>query len=159
MANERRIQFDSATSCISTTATVTDGEVVGGQTELDNSTNLYPMARVVLGIPDTFGATPAGPISLYMVRGDVDGTTNGTALGYAALTTSDGQLDPEHAEYMGGWNPDVDDVGGFVDTINIDISGVAYAKFYIHNETGTTLVYSATAITVKITPFTDQPTP
>ena len=155
MADEAIMTFGSATTCISQTATVADGEVVGGQTELDNSTNLFPLATAVIDIADTFGAAPTGPIDLYVVRGDVDGTSDGTALGYAALTTSDNQTDPEYAERLGAWTPDVDEA--YRDTITISLLGIKKGKFYIMNNTGTTLVYSSNTITVKITPFTFEP--
>ena len=155
--NDERQSYGSPTTVISAVGTVADGEVVGGQTELDNSSALFPFARCVLLIPSTFGATPAGPISLYMVRGEVDGSTDGTALGYAALTTASNQTSPEYAEFMGAFNPDVDEA--YVDSINISLMGAQKAKFYIFNETGTTLVDSASDIALKITPFTRQPTP
>ena len=80
MANEAKMVFaTSATTVISQTATVADGEVVGGDTELDNSTDLYPLATAVIDITDTFGGTPAGTINLYMLRGEVDGTRDGAA--------------------------------------------------------------------------------
>jgi hypothetical protein len=143
--------FETGTEVISTTATVADGEVVGGQTEFNNSTGLHGMAVAVINIPDTFGAAPTGPIDLYMVRAEIDGTNDGTALGYAALTTTDNQTDPEYAEYLGSWNPDQDEA--YRDHINISLIGVKKAKYYIHNQTNTTLVYSASAITVDIIPI------
>ena len=155
MANNAMMVFASATTCISQTATVADGEVVGGDTELDNSKNLYPLATAVIEITDTFGATPSGTIDLYMVRGDTDGTSNNTALGYAALSTTNSQTDPEYAEYVGSYAPDVDEA--YRDAITISLSGVKQAKFYIMNNTGQNLVYSSNAITVKITPFTFTP--
>ena len=155
MANEVKMTFGSATTAISTTAAVANDEVVGGQTEVDNSTTLYPMATAVISIADNFAAAPAGPIDLYMVRGDVDSTTDGTALGYAAKTTSDNIQDPGYLEFVGQWRPTTDEA--YIDTITISLLGVKKAKYYIHNNTGTSLNYSANAITVKITPFTFGP--
>jgi len=152
MANEAKMIFDSSTTCISQTATVSDTYVVGGDTELDNSTSLYPLATAVIDVPGTFGGTPAGPIDLYMVRSD--GTDEGTALGYVAKANSDAVTDPTYAEYIGSWNPDTDEA--YRDSMTISLNGVQKAKFYIQNNTGVTLVYSA-AITVKITPFTFVP--
>lgn len=142
--------FESSTTVISTTATVADGEVVGGQTEFDNSTGLHTAAVAVLNIPDTFGATPDGSIDLYMVRAEIDSTNDGTALGYNALTTTDNQTDPEYAERVGSFNPDVDEA--YRDHCTISLLGVKKAKYYIMNNTGTTLVYSSSAITLKIIP-------
>ena len=155
MANDAIMVFGSATTCISQTATVSDGNIVGGNTELDNSSTLYPLATAVIEITDTFGAAPTGTIDLYMVCGDTDGTSNNTALGYGALANSDAQTDPEYAEYLGSWNPDQDEA--YRDALTISLAGVKQAKFYILNSTNTTLVYSSNAITVKITPFTFTP--
>ena len=142
--------FETGTEVINTTATVADGEVVGGQTEFNNSTGLHGAAVAVINIPDTFGATPDGTIDLYMVRAEIDSTNDGTALGYAALTTSNNQTDPEYAEYLGSFNPDVDEA--YRDHITISLFGVKKAKYYIMNNTGTTLVYSSNAITLDIIP-------
>lgn len=147
--------FETAQEVISTTATVADGEVVGGQTEFATSTDNVHIAGVaVINIPDTFGAAPTGSIDLYMVRAHIDSTNDGTALGYAALTTTDNQTDPEYAEYMGSWNPDVDEA--YRDHLTISLLGVKKAKFYIMNNTGTTLVYSSGAITVDIIPVSQS---
>lgn len=155
MADDAIQVFGTPVTAVTTTATVSDGYVVGGQAELDNSSELYLLATAVINITDTFGAAPTGTIDLYMVRGDVDGTTDGTALGYAALTNSSAQTDSEYAEFVNNFNPNVDEA--YVDTINISLAGVKKAKFYIQNSTNTTLVYSSNAITVKITPFTLTP--
>lgn len=152
MANEQKMAFASATTVISLTSTTADNEVVGGQTELDNSTNLYPMATATLEITDTFTAAPDGTIDLYVVRGDVDGTSDDTALGYAALTTTDNQTDPEYAELLGQFFADVDEA--YRKTITVSLLGIKKGKFYIHNNTGTDLVYTSNAVTVKIAPFT-----
>ena len=138
----------SPTTVISQTATVANTEVVGGDTELDNSTNKDVAAVATLAIPNTFGGTPDGPIDLYMVRGEADGTTDNTALGYAALDTTDNQTDPEYAEYCGSFFPNVDEA--YRDAITISLLGVLKAKFYIRNSTGQNLVYSDTAITLSI---------
>lgn len=142
--------FETGTEVINTTATVADGEVVGGQTEFDNSTGLHGAAVAVLTITDTFGAAPSGTIDLYMVRAEIDGVTDGTALGYAALTTTDNQTSPEYAEWLGSWTPDVDEA--YRDHMTIPLLGVKKAKYYIMNNTGTTLVYSSNAITLDIIP-------
>lgn len=143
--------FETATTAISQTATVADGEVVGGDTEFDNSTGLHGFAVAQIDIADSFGAAPTGPIDLYMVRADLIGSEEGTALGYAQLTTTDNQTDPEYAEWVGSWNPDVDEA--YRDFLNISLLGVAKAKFYIQNNTGTTLDYTSNAITVDIIPI------
>ena len=74
MANELKMVFGSATTVISHAATLASaantysGLTGCTMTQLDNSTTLYPYARAVLGIPDTFAAAPTagGTIDLYM---------------------------------------------------------------------------------------------
>ena len=156
MANEAKMVFDSTTTTvISLSETISDTYIVGGNTELDNSTNLYPLAVATLEVTDTFGAAPTGPINLYMVRGDTDGTSNDTNFGYTSKANSDAVTDPSDAEYLGSWNPDAD--AAYRKQITISLNGVKQAKFYIQNDTNTTLVYSSNPITVKITPFTMGP--
>lgn len=156
--NDRRQQFLAQTEVINsgTSNDVTAGEVIGGQTELDNSVVLAPLGVAIINIPSSFSAAPTGPISLYMVRGEVDGATDGTALGYGALTGTDNQGNPEYAEFMGAWNPTIDEA--YVDAITIDLMGVNKAKFYIQNDTGQTFTTTA-AVTVDVELLTDQPTP
>lgn len=158
MANQAYMLFASAaTTVISLTATVTSTYVVGGQTELDNSTDLYPMATATLEVTDTFGAAPTGPIRLYMQRGDVDGTTDdaNSVLGYAAKVNADAVTALGDAEYLGAFRPSTD--AAYRKTININIAGVKKARFYLQNASGTTMVYSTNAITLKIHPFTLAP--
>ena len=75
-----KMLFGSATTCISLTASLTNGNVAGGTTVLDNSTTLYPFAVATFNNPDTFGAAPTdkSTVDLYMVRQDVDGTSDDT---------------------------------------------------------------------------------
>jgi len=155
MANETAATLDSTTtSAVTTAASVTDGEVVGGQNEVDNSTLFYPMARCVINVPDNFSTTPDGSIDFYIVEGEVDfndGTPadDGTALGYAALTTADNITDPEYARYVGSLSPNVDEA--YRDVLDIMIPGVRKFKLYIQNNTGATLQYSSGSITVDVT--------
>lgn len=147
MANEQKMSFDSATTCISLTSSLVDGNVAGGTTELDNSTNLYPLASATFNNPDTFGAAPTdnSTINLYMVRNDTDGTSDDTS-------TPSG-TDIEAAELVGSfiiYNNDEEQRNTFV----FSLLGVKKANFYIKNNTGQTITYSSNAITVKITPFT-----
>lgn len=142
-----KMLFGSATTCISLTASLTNGNVAGGTTVLDNSTTLYPFAVATFNNPDTFGAAPTNnsTIDLYMVRQDVDGTSDDTA----APTTTD----VESAEYVGSFLVyDTDEEQR--KTITISLNGVQKAHFYIFNNTGQTITYSSGAITVKVTPFT-----
>ena len=76
-----KMQFGSATTVISQAATLANGSnTYNGltgctMTQLDNSTDLYPFARAVLGVPDTFAAAPTAgsTIDLYMIVDDIDG--------------------------------------------------------------------------------------
>ena len=64
MANELKMVFGSSTTVISLAAALASGAntytgLTGlTNTQLDNSTLLYPYARAVLGVPDTFAAAP-----------------------------------------------------------------------------------------------------
>ena len=156
MANEAKMAFAaSATTVINRAETITSTYVVGGDTELDNSTNLYPLATATIEVTDTFGAAPTGSIDLFMVRGDTDGTSDDTSLGYAAKQVSDAETSTYNAEYVGSFVPTTD--AAYRKTITISLSGVKKAKFYIKNSTGTTLVYSSNPITVKVLPFSYAP--
>jgi len=147
MANEQKMAFASATTVISLTASVTDDNIGGGTTELDNSTDLYPLAIAVFNNPDTFGAAPddRSTVDLYMVRNDTDGTDDDTS----APTGTD----VEGAELVGSfviYDADEEQRNSFT----FSLLGVKKADFYIKNNTGQSIVYSSGAITVKVTPFT-----
>jgi len=147
MANEQKMAFDSPTTAISLTASLADGDVAGGTTELDNSTNLYPLAKATFSNPDGFGAAPddRSVVELWMVRNDTDGADDDTS----APTGSD----VEAAELVGQfviYNTDEEQRNSFV----FSLAGVSKADFYIRNQCGQTITYSAGAITVKVTPYT-----
>ena len=147
MANEQKMAFASATTVISLTASVTDDNIGGGTTELDNSTNLYPLATAVFNNPDTFGAAPddRSTIDLYMVRHDTDSTSDDTS--------APSGTDVEAAELVGSfiiYNTDEEQRNSFT----FSLLGVKKAGFFIKNNTGQTITYSSGAITVKVTPFT-----
>lgn len=139
---------------IDQSATVLDGEVVGGQAEIDNSALDYVQARAVINIPDAFGGVPAGEIDFYMVEGEVDfndGTPadDCTALGYAALTTTDNQTDPEEAKHVGSLAPVSN--AAYRDVLTFSCLGVRKFKLYLQDNTGQSLVFSASNITVHVT--------
>ncbi len=121
-------------------------------TPLDNSTDDYPYARAVLEIVDTFAAAPtAGSvISLWMTRNNIDGASDTTPVPAAS------DID-NIAEYVGAWVMDDQDVAVRKEII-INLEGVTNADFYIKNECGQQISYSANPTTVKITPFTVAPT-
>ena len=159
MTNElKQIDSVTTTTAISLAATLTNGaNTYTGQTgitmaDLDNSSEYYPKGKAVLEIPDTFAAAPtAGSvISLWAIPLDIDGAND--TLPVPAAT------DIENiADYMGAWVMDNQDVATRK-AIVIDLEGMKKARFFIKNECGQTLSYTASPITVKITPFTVMPT-
>jgi len=151
MANEVQMAFASATTVISLTAALSDGNVAGGTTILDNSTNKYPLATATLDVPDTFAAAPddRSTVDLYMVRQNVAGGTDDD-------TSAPASTDVEAAEYVGSFLIyDTDEAQR--NTIVISLAGVSSAYFYIMNNCGQALSYSSNAITVKILPYTFAP--
>ena len=158
MANELKMVFGSATTVISHAATLaSSANTYSGltgctMTQLDNSTTLYPYARAVLGIPDTFAAAPTagGTVDLYMTLDDIDGTSDETPLPAATDITY-------LAKYVGSFVVDNQDVAQ-IKPIIISLEGVQKAQFYILNSTGQTISYSSNPTTVKITPFSYMPT-
>lgn len=131
---------------------LTDGEIAGGQTEFDNSTNGHTLGVLVINAADSFSAAPAGPIEVYMIRNDIEGTQEGTALGGgSALTGNSNQTDIEYAEYVGSFFPTVDEA--YIDHLTISLLGVLKAKFYIKNNTGVTMDYTANPIIVDLVPI------
>ena len=149
MANEQKFAKGSTTTVISLTASLADDDVAGvtGATELDNTTDKYPMAQAVFNNPDTFGAAPddRSVIELLMVRKDVDGTDDDTS--------TPAGTDIEGAEHVGNfliYNTDEEQRN----TFNFSILGVEKANFFIRNLTGQTITYTSGPITVKITPMT-----
>lgn len=158
MANETKMVFGSSTTVISHAAALASaantysGLAGCTMTQLDNSTTLYPWARAVLNITDTFAAAPTagGTIDLYMSLDDVDGTTDEVPL--------PGATDIVYlAKYVGSWVMDNNDTAT-VKAITISLEGVGKAQFYILNNCGQQISYTSTATTVKVTPFTYAPT-
>ena len=120
-------------------------------TQLDNSTALYPYARAVLVVPDTFVAAPTagGTVDLYMTLDDVDGTGD--------ETPEPGSADILYlAKYVGSFVIDNQDVAT-IKAIVISLEGVQKARFFIANNCGQQTQYSSNPMTVKITPFTYAP--
>jgi len=156
------LDFDgTATEVITLAETITDGRVVGGNAEFDNSTDKWPLATATIRVQDTFGAAPTTgkTIDLYMIRGDIDGTSidsSGDAA-YAAVNNTAALTDTNGMEYCGSFVSDGNDED-FKRQMTISLVGVRKARFYIKNSLGTTLVYSTNAITVKIEGFTYAPT-
>tara|TARA_R110000868_G_scaffold143263_6_gene361242 strand:- start:607 stop:1080 length:474 start_codon:yes stop_codon:yes gene_type:complete len=156
MANETKQVFGSETTAITLTATVADAvNTLAGTnatiSTVDNSTTLYPLAKAVLNLPDTFSAAPtAGSvIELYMQEVDMDGTTD-----EAPLIVGTGDI-IYRAKLVGVFVVDNDDVA-YTKGIVISMEGVKKALFHLRNMTGVTLSFSAGG-TLKVTPFTYGP--
>lgn len=157
MANELKMVFGSPTTVISHAAVLAGGSNTYSSmsgctmTQLDNSVDLYPYARAVLNIPDTFVAAPTagGTVDLYMTQDDVDGTTDESPVPAAADIAY-------LAKYVGSFVVDNQDVA-HVKPIVISLEGVQKAQFYILNSSGQQIHYSSNPTTVKITPFTYAP--
>jgi hypothetical protein len=158
MANELKMVFGSPTTVISHAAALAAGaNTFTGMTGctmvlLDNSTQLYPYAKAVLTIPTTFGAalTAGGTFDLYMTEDDIDGTTDETPVPAATDIIY-------LAKYKGSWVVD-NRTDPIVDAIVISLEGIQKARFYLLNSSGQATVYSATPLTVKVTPFSYMPT-
>jgi hypothetical protein len=154
MANELKQVYGSATTVISLAATLANAAntTSANATQLDNTTNNYPYGLAVLNITDTFAAAPTagGTIDLYMVLDDIDGTADETPI--------PGTSDIIYlAKYVGSWVLDNQDVAT-IKPIVISLLGVQKARFFILNNSGQQISYSATATIVKITPFSFAPT-
>lgn len=158
MANELKMVFGSTTTVISHAATLASGaNTYSGltgctMTQLDNSTLLYPYARAVLSIPDTFAAAPTagGTIDLYMTQDDIDGTSDETPVPAASDIIY-------LAQWVGSWVVDNQDVAN-IKPIIISLLGVQKAQFYFGNSCGQQTSYTSNPTTVKITPFSVMPT-
>lgn len=157
MANQTKMVFGSATTVCSLAATLANGaNTYAGlasytQTELDNSTDLYPWAIAVFNNPDTFSAAPTvgSTIDLFMVNNDIDGTSDETPVPAG--------LDIDNlAKLVGQFVLDNQDVANRKWCI-ISLAGVKKAFFDFKNVSGQTLSYTSNAITVKVTPFTYGP--
>ena len=140
----------TTTTVIDLTADLTNGNVAGGTTLFDNSTDLYTYALAVFNNPGSFGAAPTdnSTVNLYAVLQDVDSTADDTA----APTSTD----VESAQFMGAF-PIYDTDEEQRKTIVIDLFGIRKCYFYIKNMCGQTITGSGSHIYVKITPFDPFP--
>lgn len=120
------------------------------QTALDNSTDKYPHAKIVLNVPETFAAAPTagGYFDIWMTENDIDGTSDETPV--------PGATDIENlAKRVGVINIDNQDVANLKPLmVHGILASVSSALFYVRNKTGQATTYSATALTLKVTPFT-----
>lgn len=120
------------------------------QTALDNSTDKYPHAKIVLSVPETFAAAPSAGayFDIWMTENDIDGTSDETPV--------PGATDIESlARRVGSILVDNQDVAQIKPlVIHGLLAAVSSALFYVRNKTGQATTYSATPLTVKVTPFT-----
>jgi hypothetical protein len=151
MANDLIQKFSATTTTvIDLTADLTNNNVGGGSALLDNSTELYPYAIAVFNNPGTFGAAPTNnsAVNLYAVLQDTDSTSDDTA----APTGTD----VESARFMGAFQIYDTDEEQRV-SIDINLTGIKKAYFYIENKCGQTITGTGNHIYVKITPYTVTP--
>ena len=132
---------------ITTTGTLADGifsvdSTNATITQFDNSSVLWPTARLTLDIPDTFAAAPTAgtTIDLYMAIDDMAG---GTGDETAPTTT-----DQKGATYVGSFALYATDENQPKQVV-VSLIGVTKARFFIQNNSGQTMSFSSGA-TVKI---------
>lgn len=119
------------------------------QTLVNNATDKYPHARFVLEVPETFaGAPSAGAyFDIWMTANDIDGTSDETpvpgATDIADLAT--------YVGFIGIDNQDVAQRKQLV--VHGCLAAVSSAQFYVRNQTGQATTYTATPLTLKVTPF------
>jgi len=136
--------FDgTASTVIATTGVIADGIFTVASnnatiTEFDNSTDLWPSAVLTLALPDTFLAAPddGSTIDVYLCRQDLGGGTGDET----APTTTDQQ----GSDYVGSFRVYATDEAQEYG-ITVSLLGIRKCKFYLQNNTGTTLSYSAGA--------------
>jgi hypothetical protein len=158
MANDAIMKFDGTPATVITGATTTiatDIFSVHGTnatiTEFNNSSNLWPLALATLDMPDTFLAAPTAgtTIDLYMCHQDMTGDTGSDEV---PPTTTDAQS----AHYVGSFGPlYATDINQPLQIV-ISLAGVRRAKYFIQNNSGTTMSFSA-GFTVKLEGFTYTP--
>lgn len=121
--------------------------------DLDNSTTKYPHLRCVLDIPDTFAAAPSpgGYFNVYMRVLNSDSTSDDIPAPDSTALKA--------AKWIGLIPIQAYDVAQRVTVYFFDaILGVTGAQFFIENKCGQTASYSTNPITLKVTPFTHNPT-
>lgn len=120
------------------------------QTAVDNSTDKYPHCKFVLNIPETFAAAPTagGYFDVWMTENNIDSTSDETPV--------PGATDIENlARYVGVIRIDNQDVANLKPLVVMNLlAGVSEALFYLRNKSGQATTYSATPLTLKVTPFT-----
>ncbi len=156
MAVKFKYASGGSTTCISHAATLANGaNTYSGltgctMTALDNSTDLYPDARFVLEVPDTFAAAPTAgsTVDVYMTMNNVDSTSDETPVPGATDILY-------NAQYVTSFVLDNQDAATIkAKVVPGCLHGVTNADFYIVNNSGQTMSYSSNPITLKVTPLT-----
>ena len=157
MANNAIQIFDGTptTVLVGATTTIADGvfTVTGTNatvTEFDNSTDLWPLALATLKLPDTFASAPTvgATIDLYMCRSDLSGDADDETPPTTTLVKS--------AKYMGSFGPlYAVDEDQKLETV-ISLIGVRKAKFFLQNNSGATMSFSA-GFTLELEGFSYTP--
>lgn len=146
----------STTTAISLAASLANGaNTYSGhsgitQTAVDNSTDKYPHCKFVLHVPETFAAAPSagGYFDVWMTENDIDSTNDEEPVPGATDIA-------DLARYVGVIRIDNQDANNRKPLVVHNIlAGVSSALFYVRNQTGQATTYSATALTLKATPFT-----
>lgn len=144
-------------TCVSLAASLADGTNTHAghtgitQTFLDNSTDLYPHAKFVLIVPETFAAAPSvgAYFDIWMTMLSMVNTTQDEAPTPVAT-------DIEYLARRVGVIP-IDNTDGLVRkpliVPNI-LLGVEYAYFYVRNKTGQATTYASSPLILKVTPLT-----
>lgn len=159
MAGEIKNIYGTSTTVISRTSDLADDNIATFDTEWVN-TKAYPRALCTFHTPDGFTggawATATGndgpQMTVYGIQTDVDGTDDDTP-----VPTATG--DTVHASRWAEIPISDESTPGTEQrrTKTINMEGIKGAKFYLRNQTGRSVDYNATAITLKITPFTFGP--
>ena len=158
MANETTWTDDSPTTVVSVAANMTNGQVAGNNTMLDNSTNKRTRAIATLYVSG-FATAPTADLGfeLWMTRQDTDGTpddTAGSGVNATPATPTNGFQSTQGAELV-GFFPVAQVTSAQRITREIVFDRVAKANYFIRNQTGVTANAGAgTELTVKVTPFT-----
>lgn len=157
MANETTWTDDSPATVVSVAANMTNGQVAGNNTILDNSTNKRTRAMATLYVSGCATAPTADNlIELWMQRQDVDGTADDTAGGSVTATPatpSNGFQSTQGAELV-GFFPVAQTTAAQRITREIRFDRVAKASYFVRNQTGVTInAGTGTELTVKITTF------
>lgn len=156
MANETTWTDDSPTTVVSVASNMTNGQVAGNNTILNN-TNKRTRALATLFV-NGFATAPTADnlVELWMVRQDVDGTADDTAGGGVNATPaspSNGFTSTQGAELV-GFFPVAQTTAAQRITREIRFDRVEKATYFVRNQTGVTATAgTGTELTVKITPF------